>query len=167
MSEKTFLTRLQDSKIHEFILDVRGYAGETTIEVKESQLHKVLQFLKTNFGFHSLADITATDHYTDQGRFEVAYNIVNMADRQRLRVSCRIEEDDPTVDSAVDIWGSSEWYEREAFDMMGIKFRNHPDLRRIYMPEDFQYFPLRKEFPQLGIPGSIQMPEKDPPKEYK
>jgi len=88
-------------------------------------------------------------------------------ENKRIRIKCRVEEEDPTVDSVVDIWPSANWFEREQYDMLGIKFKNHPDLRRMYMPEDFEYFPLRKEFPLIGIPGSIEMPEKDPPKTYK
>lgn len=165
--QNAFLEKIQASPLQEAIVEVRGYANEMTIEVKPEFVHSVLKTLKEQFGFNYMSDITASDYYTDEKRFEVSYNIVNTADRVRLRVSCRIEEDSPEVDSVVDIWGSAEWNEREAFDMLGIKFRNHPDLRRIYMPEDFEYYPLRKEFPLLGIPGSIQLPENDGPKGYK
>lgn len=165
--ENAFLTRLQAHSLYEHVVEVRGHAGEITIEVTPGSLHAVLLLMKQQFGFNYLCDITAADHYSEKGRFELCYNIVNLDDAQRLRISCRLEEDAPEADSAIDIWGSAEWYEREAWDMMGIRFRNHPDMRRMYMPEDFQYHPLRKEFPQLGIPGTIQVPEKDPPKPYK
>lgn len=168
MSEKnTFLDTIKTSTIQDYILEVRGYANELTIEVAADNVYEVLKTLKSQFDFNYLADITASDYYTDEARFEVAYNILNMSGRQRLRVCCRVEEANPEVDSVVSLWGGAEWYEREAYDMIGIKFTNHPDLRRMYMPEDYEYFPLRKEFPLLGIPGSIQLPEKDAPKEYK
>jgi NADH-quinone oxidoreductase subunit C len=105
--------------------------------------------------------------FTDEMRFEVAYNLVNMEGKKRLRVSLRVDEREPEVDSITQLFTSANWFEREAFDMVGIRFRGNEDLRRIYMPEDFHYFPLRKEFPLLGIQGSIEMPEKDPPKGYK
>jgi len=161
------ITNIQASAINEHIVDVRSYAGEMTIEVNAADIISVCKSLKEQFGFTYLADITASDHYTDEKRFELSYNLVNMQDKVRLRISTFVEEDDPRIDSVISVWGGANWFEREAWDMMGIKFNNHPDLRRIYLPEDFQYHPMRKEFPQLGIPGSIEMPEKDPPKEYK
>lgn len=163
----TFLDTIKKSTIQDHIVEVRGYANEMTIEVKAENLITVLTELKNNFSFTYLADITGTDDYTDEGRFEVAYNILSMESGQRLRVTCRVEEDNPEVETVTTLWGAANWYEREVYDMLGIKFANHPDLRRMYMPEDYEYFPLRKEFPLLGIPGSIQLPEKDPPKEYK
>ncbi|RMG61727.1 MAG: NADH-quinone oxidoreductase subunit C [Bacteroidetes bacterium] len=163
----TFLEKIQQDSIQEYIIDVRSYAGEMTLEVQAAHLFEVMQTLKNTFGFNYLSDITGSDHYTDEGRFEVSYNLVSMAHKQRLRVCCRVEEDKPEVESMVSLWKAANWYEREAFDMFGIRFLNHPDLRRMYMPEDYEWFPLRKEFPQLGIPGSIPLPEKDPPKEYK
>ncbi|RMG21937.1 MAG: NADH-quinone oxidoreductase subunit C [Bacteroidetes bacterium] len=166
MADNTFLDTIKRSSIQDLISGVRGYANEFTLEVKPEHLHEVLKTLKQEFGFNYLADITGVDHYVDEGRFEVSYNIVALEHKQRLRVSTRIEESDPSVDSVVDIWGAANWFEREVYDMFGIIFNNHPDLRRMYMPEDFEYFPLRKEFPLLGIPGSIPLPEKDPPKEY-
>ena len=162
----TFLASLKKSKIQDFILGERSYANELTIEVAADKIFEVLAFLKEAHEFSYLADITAIDHYEDTQRFEVSYNLVNLKGKQRLRVSCRVEEERPEIESVVPIWPSADWFEREAFDMVGIQFTNHPDLRRMYMPEDYPYFPLRKEFPLLGIPGSIPLPEKDPPKQY-
>lgn len=157
---------IKASPLNDLIVEVRGYAGEMTLETRAAHVHEVLKALKEQYGFTYMSDMTATDFYTDENRFEMSYNIVNIADRMRLRVSCRLPEEKPEVDSVHDLWEAAEWNEREAYDMMGIQFRNHPDLRRLYMPEDFEYFPQRKEFPLLGIPGSIQVPEKDAPKGY-
>ncbi|MEL6628527.1 MAG: NADH-quinone oxidoreductase subunit C [Bacteroidota bacterium] len=165
--QQTFLQTIQSGEFQEFILEVRGHANEMTIEVAPARLHEAMLVLKNQFGFNYLVDITASDYYTDEKRFELAYNIVSMNNRQRLRISIALEEDHPVAATITDIWSSAAWYEREAFDMMGIRFEGHEDLRRIYMPEDFQWYPMRKEFPLLGIPGSIELPEKDPPKEYK
>ncbi len=160
MSNHAFLDKIGGSPFNEFIREVKGYAGELTIVVKTEHIFRVLKMLKEQYEFNYLVDITASDYYTDEERFEVSYNIVNIEGKQRLRVSCRVEEDHPMLQSVVSIWGSADWYEREVYDMMGIRFKNHPDLRRIYMPEDFEYYPLRKEFPLLGIPGSIELPDK-------
>jgi NADH-quinone oxidoreductase subunit C len=154
-------------EIQDWVIGVTHYAGETTIEVKASAIVQVCQILKEKFGFTYLADLTGIDYYTDSLRFGVAYNIVNMEAKKRLRIVVKVDEHEPTVASVVKVWTSANWFEREAWDMVGIRFAGHPDLRRIYMPEDFEYFPLRKEFPLIGIPGSIQVPVPDPPKEYK
>ncbi|MDW8333135.1 MAG: NADH-quinone oxidoreductase subunit C [Bacteroidia bacterium] len=142
------------------------YAGELTVTVAPEDAYDVLKNLRDQHGFNYLVDITAVDYFRDEKRFEVAYNVFNLDEKKRIRVKAQLEEDNPKIKSVVSIWPSANWYEREAYDMMGIIFEGHPDLRRIYMPEDFAYFPLRKEFPLIGIPGSIQMPEKDPPKGY-
>ncbi len=162
-------TLLEDVKasIQTFVLETNTYAGEISVEVDSKNIYPVLKILKEKFGFNYLCDITATDMFTEDNRFRISYNLVNLDAKSRVRISCRVPESKPEVDSAVTLWPSANWYEREAYDMMGIIFLNHPDLRRIYMPEDFEYFPLRKEFPLLGIPGSIQVPEKDPPKTYR
>ena len=128
---------------------------------------KLCEILKEKFGFNYLADMTGIDYYTDELRFGVAYNIVNLDNKKRLRIVVKVGEHEPTVLTAVKVWQAANWYEREIWDMFGIRFQGHPDLRRIYMPEDFEYHPLRKEFPLIGIPGSIQLPTSDGPKEYK
>ncbi|MCI4667483.1 MAG: NADH-quinone oxidoreductase subunit C [Bacteroidia bacterium] len=165
--KNTFLEKIEGSTIQDFIIEVRGHAGEMTIEIKAEQIVQVLMVLKQEFGFNYLVDITASDHYTDEKRFELSYNIVSHANGQRLRISAFVEEEEPKIASITGIWKSADWMEREAFDMVGIQFEGHEDLRRIYLPEDFQWYPLRKEFPLLGIPGSLSLPEKDPPKGYK
>jgi NADH-quinone oxidoreductase subunit C len=149
------------------LLNVQQYVGETTLTVKAEDIVWVCQTLKEKYGFNYLVDIFSIDHYRDEQRFEVNYNIMNLEAKIRLRVKTFVEEDKPELDSVVSVWPAANWNERETYDMMGIVFRNHPDLRRMFMPEDFEYFPLRKEFPLIGIPGSIEMPEKDPPKPYK
>jgi len=149
------------------VADHKVYAGELTLTVKAQDLIPVLTALKEQYGFDYLSDIYSIDHFRDDWRFEVGYNLMNLGQRKRVRVKTFVQEDKPELETAVGVWPSADWNEREVYDMMGIRFRNHPDLRRIYMPEDFQYFPLRKEFPLIGIPGSIQLPEKDPPKPYK
>lgn len=149
------------------LLNVQQYVGETTLTVKSEDIVWVCQALRDKYGFDYLVDIFSTDHYRDEQRFEVIYNIMNLEAKIRLRVKTFVEEDNPELDSVVSVWPAANWNERETFDMMGIIFRHHPDLRRMFMPEDFEYFPLRKEFPLIGIPGSIEIPEKDPPKPYK
>jgi len=154
-------------KFNDAIVASQEYAGELTLEIKAESCHEVLKSLKEVFGFDLLSDMTSIDYYTDELRFGVSYNLVSLSNRTRLRVTTRVEEDNPIVDSAVDIWAAANWFEREAWDMMGIRFNNHPDHRRMFMPEDFEYHPLRKEFPLIGIPGSIETPDPAPPKEYQ
>ena len=154
-------------EIQDWVVGTTLYAGETTIEVKAAAIVQVCEILKEKFDFNFLADITAIDYYVDGDRFGVAYNLVSLAGKKRLRILARLPEHEPTIPSVIKVWQAANWFERECWDMMGIRFSGHPDLRRIYMPEDFEYFPLRKEFPLIGIPGSIQVPVPDGPKEYK
>lgn len=157
----------KESEFGELILDTREYAGELTIEVAAEHIPQVIQTLKDGFGYNQLSDMTGIDHFSDEKRFEVSYNLANLDDPKRIRIACRVEEDNPEVPTITHIFKAANWLEREAYDMVGVKFPGNPDLRRMFMPEDFEYYPMRKEFPLIGIPGSIQMPEKDPPKEYK
>ncbi len=163
---KKFIEQLQKN-VPEASIQFQTYAGELTIVVDEAHLFPLLKYLKEKEGFNYLVDIVSVDHYTDEKRFEIHYNIVNLDTNRRIRVKSRLTGEYPEVESVVSLWPAANWYEREVYDMMGIRFKNHPDLRRMYLPEDFEYYPLRKEFPQLGIPGSIPLPEKDPPKPYK
>jgi len=105
-------------------------------------------------------DVTAVDWATRKKRFTTVYHIYSFKLNFTLRVKVNLDEEPYQVESVAPIWESANWYERETFDMYGIEFLNHPDLRRMYMPEGFQYYPLRKDFPVMGIPGSLPLPQK-------
>ncbi len=142
--------------------EVTVYAGETTVFVEKGVIADVCRFLRDDVGFDYLSDMVAIDRFSEDDRFEVAYNLVAIRARKRLRLKVRVGEDDPVVPTVTGVWPAAGWHEREAWDMMGIRFDGHPDHRRIYMPEDFEYHPLRKEFPTLGIPGSLPLPPGTP-----
>ena len=133
------------------------YAGEHTVYVEREQIVEVCRFLKEEQGFNYFSDLGTIDRFTEEDRFEVFYNLVSIQGRKRIRVKVRTDEGMP-VPSVTGLYRAAMWHEREAWDMMGIHFDGHPDLRRMFMPEDFEHFPKRKEFPTLGIPGSLPLP---------
>lgn len=144
------------------VIEVYRSSGDTFVLVESDAIVEVCRTLKEKLGFIYLSDIFGTDRFTSQDRFEVIYNLVSLRDRLRLFLKTLLEEESPEIESVTGVWKSAGWFEREVYDMFGVRFRNHPDLRRIYMPEDYEYFPLRKEFPLLGIPGSIELPSTTP-----
>jgi NADH-quinone oxidoreductase subunit C len=127
--------------------------GELTLSVQRGQISNVLRLLHDNpdLNFDHITDITAVDFPNEEPRFEVVYQLYSIEKNHRVRVKARVPEDDCTIDSAVAIWKGAEFLEREVYDMYGVVFKNHPDLRRILMTEDFdEGFPLRKDFPVEG-----------------
>jgi NADH-quinone oxidoreductase subunit C len=146
----------------EAVTEVVQYAGEFTIYVDKTRLLDIAHFLKNDLGFNYYVDCGGVDRFTEEDRFEVFYNLVNLTARRRLRLKVRVDEEDLHVPSVVELWPAANWNEREVYDMMGLIFDGHPDLRRMYMPEDFEYYPQRKEFPLLGIPGSLPLPPQTP-----
>jgi NADH-quinone oxidoreductase subunit C len=141
---------------------VDEYAGEQTVYVDRSVWRKAAAFLRDEQGFSYFVVCGGIDRFTEEDRFEVYYNIVSIEKKKRLRVVVRVDEKDPVVDSVTDVWRAANWHERETWDMMGIRFNGHPDHRRMFMPEDFEYHPQRKEFPLLGVPGSLPLPPQVP-----
>jgi NADH-quinone oxidoreductase subunit C len=150
------------NKFGDTVTGVSEYAGDVIILVKAESILDVLTFLKEDQHFMYLADMIAADRFTSTERFEMIYNLVSLRDQLRIFVKTRCSEENPTLPTATTIWRGANWHEREAYDMFGIKFEGHPDPRRIFMPEDFEYFPLRKEFPLIGIPGSLDLPSTNP-----
>lgn len=144
------------------ILDSVEYAGERTVLVVKERIVDVCRFLKEEQGFGYLADLGGIDRFTEDDRFEVMYNLVSFAKGKRIRLKVRIDEESMSLPSICEVFRAANWNEREAWDMLGLRFEGHPDLRRMFMPEDFEYHPLRKEFPLLGIPGSLPLPPQTP-----
>ncbi len=131
------------------------FRGETTFVVAREDIHEVAKFCRDELTFDYLLDISSVDHFGDEPRFEVVYELYSMATATHLRLKLRVSEDDPTVTTVSDIWRAADWHEREIYDMMGLRFTNHPDLRRILMWEGYPYFPLRKDFPLEGLPSDM------------
>ncbi len=125
------------------------FRGEITWSVDLSILHDVMAALKGD-GFNYLVDVSSVDNFGEEPRFEMVYELYNYATNENLRVKSTVSEDDCSVPTVSDLWSTAEWHEREVYDMMGIDFAGHPDLRRILMWDGYPFFPLRKDFPLEG-----------------
>ena len=132
--------------------DAQSFRGEVTLFIPREKLRRVAEFLRddADLAFSFLADLTALDHYPSEPRFETVYHLLSIKNGERLRLKVRFSGDDPRVESMVAVWPAANAYEREVFDLFGIHFENHPFLRRILMPEDWEGHPLRKDYPVQG-----------------
>lgn len=150
------------SKFSDAILEAAEFRGELTIVFPKGRIVDACRYLKEDetLSFNLLADLFGIDMATPKNRFGVIYNLYSLKTKQRIRLKIFTEEENPKVPTVTGIWKTANWHERETFDMFGIVFEGHPDLRRLYMPEEFEYHPLRKDFPLMGIPGSLELPTK-------
>ncbi len=128
------------------------FRGETSLIVDRGSIVSLCEFLRDDdtLAFDFLADLCGVDRRPAEPRFEVVYHLYSVRHGHRLRLKVPLAEKDPVVDSVTGVWETADWHERECFDLFGIRFRNHPDLRRILLPEDFEGHPLRKDFPLEG-----------------
>ncbi len=126
------------------------FRGETTLHVDSRDIQDICKLAKKELGFDYLIDITSIDNFGAEPRFEIVYELYSMAGGQHLRLKLSVSEDELEVPTVVPVWATANWHEREIFDMMGIKFTGHPDLRRILMWEGYPFYPLRKDFPLAG-----------------
>jgi len=134
-------------------LSEKEWRGDLAVMVKREALHDIGLFLRDDpaMAFDYFVHVSSVDWPDEEERFEVVYEVYSIRHRHRVRVKTRVPEHDCVVDSLTDIWRGAEFMEREVFDMMGIRFANHPDLRRILMPDDYtEGYPLRKDFPLQG-----------------
>lgn len=132
---------------------VTEFRGEQRAVVKKDDLFAALRWLKEQKGFNLLVDISCVDYLNYRGaadRFGLVYLLTNIAENLRLTVRVMLNEPDLSVPSATPLWGGADWIEREVWDMFGIRFDGHPDLRRVLMPEEFTAHPLRKDYPMQG-----------------
>jgi NADH-quinone oxidoreductase subunit C len=126
------------------------FRGETTLHVERTEIKELARFCRDELAFTYLVDLSGVDHFGDEPRFEVVYELYRFEPGEHLRLKISVSEDELEVPTVTDVWPTADWHEREAFDMYGIKFTGHPDLRRILMWDGYPFFPLRKDFPLAG-----------------
>ena len=134
------------------IVEVREFRDETTVVVAAERIHEVCVLLRHDpeLSFSMLIDVTAADYVQQRHAFAVVYHLYSLTTNTRLRLKADVPADAPRLRSVADVWPAADWHERETYDMFGIEFEGHPDLRRILMDEDYEYHPLRKDFPLHG-----------------
>ncbi len=169
----------------EAVMSIDEFKGQVNVDVKRDRIVDVCRLLKEDpdLGFNYLSDVCGADMLnfddisarkaylaiehesrpeqvpTDE-RFLVVYQLTSLKNKERVRLKVRVDGDNPVCPSVTSVYPAANWPEREAFDMLGIVFEGHPDMRRMYMPEEYEYYPLRKDFPLMGVPGSIPLPRK-------
>lgn len=134
-------------------LNFSRFRDNVRTTVSNAALLEVMQYLKGELGFDALMDVTAVDYLNFEGatdRFGVVYVVLNTTTGERLILKTFVNDPEPELPTLVPLWGSADWLEREVYDMFGIRFAGHPDLRRILMPDEFTSYPLRKDYPLKG-----------------
>jgi NADH-quinone oxidoreductase subunit C len=130
--------------------------GESLLWIRREKIVEVCRFLRDERGFERLSGVTVVDRYPIEPRFEVVYLLHSVSRNERLKLKVALQGDMADVESVTSIWVGADWYEREAFDLFGVRFSKHPDLRRIMMPEGWEGHPLRRDFPTHGHKYSYQ-----------
>jgi NADH-quinone oxidoreductase subunit C len=145
--ENIILTKLK-TKFPQSILQSRQFRGDLTIVAKREDIVSVCEFLRDDgeLSFNFLSDLTAVDHLERKPRFDVVYHLYSISRNHRIRIKVEVDEDQNVL-SVTSLWSNANWFEREVFDLFGIRFDAHPDLRRILLPDDWEGYPLRKDFP--------------------
>ena len=131
------------------------FRDEISVQVPLEQIESACQICRHELGFDFLVDISSVDHFGEEPRFEIVYELYSLEQNIHLRLKTKVSEDQLEVPTMSSLWEGANWHEREIFDMMGIRFTNHPDLRRILMWDGYPYFPLRKDFPLEGKPSNM------------
>jgi NADH-quinone oxidoreductase subunit C len=155
VASKDFANQLR-SRFPDLISEPAEFRGEISVSLADAErIAEVCAFLKTELHFDYLVDVSSLDNYGEDPRFTVVYHFYGYEHRCYLRLRTNVSEEKPELPSVIGVWRTADWHEREIFDMMGIRFRGHPDLRRILMWDGYPYFPLRKDFPLAGKPSEM------------
>ncbi|MGH7977680.1 MAG: NADH-quinone oxidoreductase subunit C [Limisphaerales bacterium] len=143
-------------KFGDLISEPAEFRGDISVNISDAEkIADVCEFAKKNLGFDYLVDISSLDNYGDDPRWTVVYHLRGLRHGCELRFKTDVSEEKSKLPSVIGVWKTANWHEREIYDMMGIHFRGHPDLRRILMWEGYPYFPLRKDFPLAGKPSEV------------
>lgn len=126
------------------------FRGEVTVTVKKEEIVAICECLKKELGYNLLVDVTAVDYLGREPRFMVVYLLCSIVNKDRIRIKAPVAEQDASIDTVSGLWSTANWLEREVYDLMGIRFVGHPDLRRIMMTDDWVGHPLRKDYPLQG-----------------
>ena len=139
-------------KFPDEVIGTGTHSGQPWIEVRSGRIFEILELLRKDGAFDQLTDLTSLDYMGQDApeRFCVVYNLFSFKSGERARVKAFVPGEEPEIDSVSGIWASAPWAEREVYDLMGIRFRNHPDLKRLMLPEGYQGHPLRKDYPLQG-----------------
>jgi NADH-quinone oxidoreductase subunit C len=144
------------AKFGDLISEPAEFRGEITVKLADAeQITAVCEFAKTELDFNYLVDISSVDNYSDDPRWTVVYHLRAIVNGTEIRIKTDVNEEKSELPSVLPVWRTANWHEREIYDMMGIRFSGHPDLRRILMWEGYPYFPLRKDFPLAGKPSDL------------
>src|ERR1700722_19523684 len=146
------------TRFGDLISEPAEFRGEITVQLSDADcIAEICDFAKKQLGFDFLADVSSVDNYGSDPRFTVVYHLYGYGHHSALRIKTDVGEEKSELPTVTGVWKTADWHEREVYDMMGIRFRGHPDLRRILMWEGYPYFPLRKDFPLAGkeseLPG--------------
>ncbi|MCK5553646.1 MAG: NADH-quinone oxidoreductase subunit C [Deltaproteobacteria bacterium] len=148
MAERALVEKARERFPSE-VLDTRMFRDEVTLVVRKDAIVEVMRYLRDHLGFDLLTDLCGVDHFPNRPRFEVVYHLYSLKHNEGVRVKAPVEEGEK-ISTVESIWKGANWYEREAFDLLGIVFENHSDLRRILLWDEFDGHPLRKDFPTEG-----------------
>lgn len=150
------LAKKLQAQFGDLVSEPAEFRGELTLRVADAErMSEVCAYAKRELGFDYLVDITSIDNYGDDPRFTIVYHLYGYGHLRYLRLKTELSEEKGELPTVTGVWRTADWHEREIYDMMGIRFRGHPDLRRIIMWEGYPYFPLRKDFPLSGKPTEV------------
>ncbi len=137
------------AKFPEAVIEVSDFRGDLAITVRRERIADICQFLLSSAGgeYNMMMDICGVDYLGQEPRFEVVYHLYSLKSRHRVRIKVRVPENDPTIPTVTHLWKAADWFERETYDLYGIIFQGHPDLRRLLTHDDFEGHALRKDYP--------------------
>ena len=147
------IARALESQFPAAVVELKAFRDQVTVTVNRDSIGEVCRWLRDDpsLEMNYLSDLCAVDYPKSELRFEVVYNLYSLTHRHRIRVKARLPEDDLVIDSVTSVWRAADWFEREAFDLFGIEFKDHPDLRRLLLPDNWRGYPLRKDYPLKGL----------------